>query len=261
MKNLLIACICLIIVLSCSKETDNTPVISPVSAFSFSYSSSNYKIVQFQNASHYINSSSKYYWTFGDSAVSEKENPSYTYKADGDYKVVLKVTNGNLSDCSVQTVHITKLIIDSTAKSPIVAFVYSQNKNVVYFQDASAGTDSKTTYYWTFGDGDTASNENPNHVYALEGIFNTVLKVTANGKSYCFSKSILITTSSNPAYDTIRPVPMFTYTYLNGTTYFFDASSFTTSATTYHWYFGDGTESTDENPTYVYPANGSYWWY
>jgi PKD repeat protein len=258
MKKLLVICICLIIVLSCSKETDNTPIISPVSGFTFSYNSSNYKTVQFQNASHFINSNTKYYWTFGDSAVSEKENTSYTYKEDGDYKIVLKVTNGNLSDCSVQTVHITKFSIDSTAKAPIVAYVYSQNKNAIYFQDASAGTNSNTSYFWTFGDGKTDTNENPNHTYVLDGVYYVVLKVTTNERSYSFSKSILVTASSNPAYDTIRPIPMFTYTYLNGTVYFVNASSFTTSITTYHWYFGDGTEDSNENPTHVFAANGSY---
>jgi PKD repeat protein len=260
MKNLLITCFCLIIVLSCSKETDNTITISPISAFTFSYNSSNYKIVQFQNASHFINTSSTYYWTFGDSSYSRNENPHYAYKADGDYKVVLKVTNGNLSDCSVQTVHITKQQIDSSAKAPIVAFVYSQNKNAFYFQDASIGTNLYTSYFWTFGDGDTAASiENPNHVYILDGVYSVVLKVTSNGKSYCFSKSILVTSSSNPAYDTIKPIPMFTYSYLNGTVYFVDASSFTTSATTYHWYFGDGDESNEENPAYsAYSVNGSY---
>jgi PKD repeat protein len=245
--------------LSCSKVTDNTPVISPVSAFTFSYTSSNYKTVQFQNASHFINSNTKYYWTFGDSAFSIKENASYTYKLDGDYKVVLKITNGNLSDCSVQTVHISKIAIDSSSKAPIVTFVYSQNKKAIFFQNASAGTNPNTSYFWTFGDGLTDIHENPNHTYILDGIYNVVLKVTMNEKSYSFAKSILITASANPTYDTIRPIPMFTYTYFNGTMYFINASSFTTSITSYHWYFGDGDESTDENPTYAaYPVNGSY---
>jgi PKD repeat protein len=257
MKNLFIACSCFIMFISCSKVTDNTPAISPVSAFTFSYSGSNYKTVQFQNASHFINSNTKYYWTFGDSAFSIKENASYTYKIDGDYQVVLKVTNGNMSDCSVQTVHISKIAIDSSSKVPIVTFVYSQNKNAIYFQNASAGTNPNTSYFWTFGDGITDSHENPNHTYVADGVYNVVLKVTMNEKSYSFSKSILVTASANPAYDTIKPVPMFTYTYFNGTMYFINSSSYTTSITSYHWYFGDGSEDKTENPTHVY-AKGSY---
>jgi PKD repeat protein len=257
MKTLFKILVLIFIVSSCKKEADYTSYLSPVSAFTYTISSSNYKSVQFQNASHNITSGTKYFWTFGDTGTSIKENPTYTFKSEGEYNVVLKVTNNNVSDCSVHSIRITSVVIDSLAHDPVVSFFYSQNGRYFYFQNASSYTDMKTKYYWTFGNGDSSYLENPNYVYSIDGMYYVVLKVTSNEKSFCYAKPVMVSVSPNPSYDTVRPVPSFQYFYNGKVVQFINSSSFTTTSTRYFWYFGDGKESNIENPQHSY-ENGDY---
>jgi PKD repeat protein len=257
MKKLIKLFVLICIFSSCKKEVDYTSYLSPVSAFTYTISTLDYKKVQFQNASHSTTSQTKYFWTFGDTGTSVKENPVYTYLSEGDYNVVMKVTNGKVSDCSYQTIHISSVFIDSLAHDPLVSFVYSQNSRYIYFQNTSSYTNTKTKYFWTFGNGDTSKLENPNYVYSRDGMYNVVLKVTSNEKSFSYSKPIIISSSPNPSYDTVRPMPSFQYFYDGNVVHFVNSSSFTTASTKYYWYFGDGQEMDDENPMHTY-ANGDY---
>lgn len=54
-----------------------------------------FQCVQFQNVSENINGSTKYNWTFGDGEGSNEENPNHSYQHNGEFNVVLKVTNCN----------------------------------------------------------------------------------------------------------------------------------------------------------------------
>jgi len=248
----------LFIVAGCKKD-DSMPDVSPTSSFTYTIDPANYKKVIFQNSSHFINSKTKYIWTFGDGDSSSLENPSHIYANDGTYSVVLKVMNGNLIDCSNKQVQISSYFIDSTAIPPIVSFVYSQKGQNVYFTNNSSGLAKDATFTWNFGDGSTSSSENPNHAYTSTGFYNVVLKVTTNYKSYSFSRSVFITESEIAEYDTLRPIPDFVFYYKNSIVYFINTSSFTNSATKYLWNFGDGkTTETSENPSHVYENQGTY---
>jgi PKD repeat protein len=244
-------------IMGCSKDA-TTPDISPVSEFTFTVDAANRKIINFQNASHYINSNTKYLWYFGDGDSSFLENPKHTYALEGKYSVVLKVSNGDLIDFSDQSVLVSINYIDSSAIPPIVAFVISQKGRNVVFQNASSGVDAKTTYFWSFGDGDTAHKENPTHQYSADGVYSIVLKVTSNYYSYSASKSIYISNSDIPGYDTLVPMPSFTYYYVGKDVFFINTSSFTSSVTQYTWNFGDGRSDTKENTDHVYQNDGDY---
>jgi PKD repeat protein len=246
----------LIAIVSCSKD-ESTPDIAPVSEFTYSVDAINKKIVNFQNASHYLNANSKYIWTFGDGDSSALENPKHTYANEGIYSVVLKVINGSQIDCSDQKVVATSVVVDTSAVPPVVMFGYSQKGRQVQFQNASSGVDAHTTYAWTYGDGDTARKENTSHLYSNDGYYSVVLKVTTNYKSYSCSKTIYVSEANIPVFDTIAPVPSFSYYYVGKVVYFVNTSSYTTSATKYSWNFGNGSTDTKENPSLPY-TDGTY---
>jgi PKD repeat protein len=251
MKNLLYVFFLFLIMLSCSKEEE--PItLSPVSSFTFTVDKIDYQKIQFQNASHSIISNSSFFWSFGDGETSIEENPVHTFNVNGIYSVTLKVTNGSLSDIFCKSITITDKPIDTTAAIPTVIFTYSQNARDIQFQNASTGLLSNATFGWNFGDGSVSDKENIAHTYNKDGLYNVVLKVNNNGKSYSYYKTLMVSLSQNPLYDTLRPIPMFKFSYNGKEVYFVNSSSFTTNQTIYKWNFGDGTESTNENPSHVF---------
>jgi PKD repeat protein len=77
------------------------------------------------------------------------------------------------SDSSVFNIQISyKLIVN--ANGPYLGY---KNVNISFNGSASGGA-TPYTWYWTFGDGNTSTQQNPKHAYASTGNFNVTLKVT-----------------------------------------------------------------------------------
>ncbi len=85
---------------------------------------------------------------------------------------------GNLCDSSLQNI-------------PCMASYYvgkdTNNKFKLFLINNSRGTDSKTTYLWTFGDGTTSTKKSPNHKYANFGKYEVCLSI-ANPVTGCESR-------------------------------------------------------------------------
>jgi PKD repeat protein len=64
---------------------------------------------------------------------------------------------------------------------PVARFSYSFTGTTVSFTDLSTGTPD--AWYWTFGDGTTATIQNPSHTYAQSGSYWVTLTVSNNGGS------------------------------------------------------------------------------
>jgi len=191
-------------------------------------------------------------WNFGDNSTSNQQNPYHIYAAPGTYNVCLTITglNGCFdSQCQMVTV---------SAGGNCSAYYYSYpdttGTNAVYFQEYSTGNVSN--YSWDFGDGNTSTLANPQHVYATSGsyyvcltIYNNLIGcqdtfcsyVTVGNSSFCQAYFYAFPDSANPA---------------GGNYQFMNAS--VGSPTTYSWSFGDGGVSSLENPTHFYTANGYY---
>lgn len=142
----------------------------PIAAFEPDTAGCSPLLVHFRNLSVYGES---YLWDFGDKAISSEKNPSHIYNLPGNYIVKLTVTNvaGQSSHNALITVY----------EKPYSAFnVYPteviKNSQVVVFTDFS---NNAVAWLWTFGDGNTSSEESPWHKYESEGIYNITLKVTS----------------------------------------------------------------------------------
>jgi hypothetical protein len=127
-------------------------------------------VVQFKNLS--INGVS-YKWDFGDQTFSTERNPSHTYNLPGSYLV--KLTVKNIAGQSTYNGLITVL------QNPIAVFnlfpdEIINNSQVVVFTNYSYYAQS---WYWTFGDGESSSEESPWHKYSKEGKYEVTLKVTS----------------------------------------------------------------------------------
>src|SRR5207249_7411724 len=111
-----------------------------------------------------------------------------------------------------------------------------------------------TDHSWTFGDGATATSQNPAHTYAAGGTYTVTLAVTDNqGATASTSKSVTVTAPNQP------PNAAFTPSCSALTCSFTSTSSDPDgSISAYSWTFGDGATSTAQNPSHTYAASGTY---
>jgi PKD repeat protein len=126
--------------------------------------------VHFKNLSVYGES---YLWDFGDKVGSKEKNPSHIYNLPGNYIVKLTVTN--VAGQSVQNALITVYERPSAVFNVYPTEVI-KNSQIVVFTDFS---NNAVSWLWTFGDGNSSSEENPWHKYESEGTYNITLKVTS----------------------------------------------------------------------------------
>ena len=143
-----------------------------------------------------------------------------------------------------------------TEVPPSAGFLHNQLTNTPPFQvnfiDQSTGP--ITSYFWTFGDGNTSTLANPSHAYAASGFYAVSLTVVGPGGSDTLMQNIQIVEVFPP------PVASFSATPLSGGTPL--VVSFTNASsgiiTGYSWDFGDGSTTTVSDPINIYPNAGTY---
>lgn len=221
--------------------------------FSSSVTSGCYPLnVQFtdgtQNASGSI---TNWYWDFGDGISSDQANPMHTYTAQGSYNVSLWVKNSfGCSNTITRSPYITVANgIDAgfTHSQPTTCFAPTN----VQFQNTTTGTGT-LSYLWDFGDGNTSTDENPDHTYTGNGSFTVSLIVTNNYG--CTDTAIMHNTivvgNLNAGFTAPAAI-------CAGTQVTFTNTSNPAGADA-QWDFGDGTTSTDFNPNKSFATEGNY---
>jgi gliding motility-associated-like protein len=126
---------------------------------------------------------------------------------------------------------------------------------VVDFNDLSSG--NPTSYFWDFGNGATSTLKNPSTTYFTEGVYSVKLTVKNNSGTNTLTRSSLITLYG-------KPTPQFIVSDSTGCfpirSQFTDLSGSSTGTTNSKWFwdFGDGTQSTDQNPLHTYTSSGNF---
>ncbi len=230
--------VCLTAVNSCgTAQTCSTVTVScppPAAAFSFLTIGN---VVSFTEQSP--TSTTDFNWDFGDGTTSTAPNPSHTYTAVGTYTVCL--ITGNL--CGTDTI-CQSVIINCVPPTAGFQFSVSNDSVATFTNQASANA---TAISWTFGDGTSSTAANPSHTYQGPGTY-TVCQIVSNTCGLDTVCQTVTITCQNPTAG-------FTTQVTNATAVFTDGSIL---PSTYSWDFGDGTTSTDANPTHVFPGSGTY---
>jgi gliding motility-associated-like protein len=113
-------------------------------------------------------------WEFGDGATSSSNSQfvSHTYSAAGRFSVRLIAIDSNTCNIT-DTSDIQFLVVSDT---PVAAFdwipkVPEENKPVRFIN----GSSGAVRYFWDFGDGETSTLENPEHVFSASGTWTVML--------------------------------------------------------------------------------------
>jgi len=172
-------------------------VRKPVAAFSGTPTSGNVPLkVQFTDKS--TGTPTKWKWSFGDGTTSTRQNPMHKYSDAGKYTVKLTATNAAGSNTATKTNYI-KVV---TVTTPVAVFSASPTSGkvplTVKFTDKSTGLPVK--WKWSFGDGTTSRDKNPEHQYLQEGNYKITLTVSNAAGSNTATKInyIKVTTNTRP---------------------------------------------------------------
>ncbi len=236
------------------KLTANSTSSAPVAAFSGNPTSGTAPLlVNFSDQS--ANNPSSWFWEFGDGTTSTQRNPAKTYFGAGIYTVKLTATSSNGSNTLTKNNYIS---VSAVGIAPVAAFTGSPTSGSaplsVNFTDQSAN--NPTIWLWEFGDGTTSNQQNPTKTYLNEGSYTVKLTAANTYGMNTHTKNNYITV--NPVG--IAPVAAFTGSPTSGsaplTVNFTDQS--TNNPTSWLWEFGDGTTSTQQNPSKTYQNVGGY---
>lgn len=193
-------------------------------------------------------------WDFGDNTNSTLQDPVHTYTAAGKYTVSLTVSNAGGSNTSTRLDYIT---VSGSGKPPVAKFSAKPTSGYVplsvTFTDSS--TNNPTSWLWDFGDNTNSMEQNPVHEYTTPGKYTVSLTATNTGGSSTKTRENYITVKEIPApAANFKADPRTGYPALAVS--FTDTS--TKSPTGWYWSFGDGTNSTEQNPVHEYTAPGKY---
>ncbi|RKY78582.1 hypothetical protein DRQ12_05790, partial [candidate division KSB1 bacterium] len=110
-----------------------------------------------------------------------------------------------------------------------------------------------TGWSWDFGDGETSTEQNPIHTYADPDTYTVSLRVSGPGGADTETKVDYITVYASPGA-AFNPTPTKGKAPLE--VKFTDLS--TGVITSWKWDFGDGTTSSEQNPTHTYTDPATY---
>ena len=235
---------------SVTREYYIVVVTHPVASFTASPTSGNAPLfVQFTDTSD--GNPTGWVWRFGDGSMSTQKNPYHVYNKVGNYTVSLSVSNRGGSDSIVKEDLITVRAVPTAD--------FSANRThggaplSVKFSDLSTG--APTSWSWSFGDGETSSEQEPEHVYAVPGIYNVRLTVANSAGTDSRTKFGYINVAEGffAAY---------TYTTSNPENFAPLTVAFTDQTEgmpiRWIWDFNDGFISTQRNPIHTFEHPGTY---
>lgn len=197
-------------------------------------------------------------WDFGDGTSSGSQNPVKNYTTPGTYTVKLSVTSA-IGCQTVNNIAVKNIIIDPLP-SPDFNFVSAAcENNTVTIADASAANaGALDQWVWDFGDGTRTTLNSGNsfdHFYFATGTYNVSLQVKTDKGCVSSAISKQLTVNPKPKAGFIPPQVCLS----DPAAPFTDTSTVSVGTiTAWNWNFGDGNNSTQQNPGHHYSAVGNY---
>jgi gliding motility-associated-like protein len=188
-----------------------------------------------------------YLWNFGDGTTSSEVKPAHTFSNIGYYNVSLAVTGAN--GCA-DTATMPKAI--RVTQRPVAAF--SANLfdvcafSSVNFTNLSTG--DVNSFVWDFGDKSNSTDRNPIHQYKDTG-WKTISLIALSGG--CADTAVI------KNFIHLKPsVARFDFITNCANPYQIALKNTSLGADRWLWNFGDGSTSTELQPSHTYASQGVY---
>ena len=145
------------------------------------------------------------------------------------------------------------ILLQATAAASFEANIGADR--TVQFTDTTVTDTPITSWAWTFGDGESSSAQNPTHQYGADDTYAVTLTVTFDDSTTSSASGSVTIDSTQTGQMSCSfemsqqsgPVPLVVN---------FDNTS--QNATSFVWDFGNGSTSTEQNPTTTYNSTGSF---
>jgi len=213
--------------------------------------------IQFQDSSKSDFEIVSWLWNFGDTHMSDNNDPAHTYGEPGTYEVCLTIhDNMGCTDAFCHLV-VVEEIIPGECKAWFVIY-HIENSLTIQFIGSSYNPNDIPSRLWNFGDGHTADGLNPMHTYDEPGTYEVCLITHDN--HYCtdtFCREVIVDSISTEDCHAA-----FEFEQLDNslTIHFISHSTSEHSISSMFWAFGDGGISGSGNhaPFYRYFQPGTY---
>lgn len=200
----------------------------------------------FTNTSTITPGTLSYSWNFGNGTTSTATNPTFSYAAAGTYTVTLIATSNSGCIDSIRQ----NVVVNSNASGSI-----STPTSTIICEGGSVtlSANGGTTYQWALNGANIPGATNPTYSASLPGVYSVQIN-NASGCSGTSSNTITLSLVRRPTADftSTGSCASFPVTFTNQST----VSN--SGIVTYSWTFGNGSTSTNVNPTAVYSSPGNY---
>jgi gliding motility-associated-like protein len=195
-------------------------------------------------------------WNFSAAATpvtSTLQNPvGITYAVPGHFPVTVVVKQ---AVCTKTLTDTARVFQNPTPNfNPVVRTVCDSTP--ITISNISA-TGFPTAYNWQFSNGVTLHGEQPSFMFTPPGVYNLTLSIITTAGCVDTTKFTV------PAFITVNPKPNANFKFSPDPTSIFDPDiSFTdlsSGANTWNYNFGDGANSTDQDPMHTYTDVGDYY--
>ncbi len=196
-------------------------------------------------------------WDFGDGNTSTDQNTTHQYDLNGLYLVSLTVTD-ILGATDTQTYSLVIQNLPPTASFTVTPETPMTTEEVNFIDTSTDKDGYIMNRTWNVNDSFYDYTSSFQHTFIEKGVYKVTLTVTDNDNA---SSSIIkqITVVNTP------PTANFFHTakndtYLIGSPVDFNDNSFDQDGVivSYRWDFGDGTTSTEKNPTHIFSSTGRH---
>lgn len=192
-------------------------------------------------------------WNFGSHASpvsSTNVNPTnIVFDSVGTFPITFTVTENGCTEAFTSSINVyPKPVAAYTLGSPIAC-----DLQPVQFLDGSTG-DTPLSYFWTFGDGASTSEQNPSHIYPSIGLYPTSLIIsTANGCKDTFDLPSPVSVFPSPDAG-LTAAPTDTSIFYPEIT----VADISSGATDCDIYWGDGSTSSNCDTSHAYANPGTF---
>ncbi|MBI4646607.1 MAG: PKD domain-containing protein [Bacteroidia bacterium] len=190
-------------------------------------------------------------WDFGDGSTGDIQNPVHTYSTGGNFPVTLQVTDAH--GCKTTT---NKNKSVTAFPLPDINFSANHETNCsdttpVIFDLINSGA-PLLMYFWNFGDMGYSFEQEPAHIYEVNG--NYTVKLTVVDVNQCVNT--VIKEDYIKIYNDVAEFNIIRDTVCRWENIQFQLLS--QVATSYFWDFGDGSTSGKKAPQHFYIEPGNY---